>query len=70
MRMVPVVSSLASHIGYDGETRTLGVQHHDGSVFHYSDVHPLTHQALMSSPSKGTFMHTHIRGKKPHKQIK
>ena len=68
--LLPVISSLARSIGYDPETRTLAVEHHDRSLYHYKDVHPLQHQALMSSKSKGTYLHKNIRGKHAQIQIK
>lgn len=68
--MMPVISSLASHIGYNPVERVLSVKHHDGSIYDYAGVHPLTHAALMNSPSKGAFLHKVIRGKHKHTQIK
>ena len=68
--MQPVISGLAKKIGYDAPTKTLAVEHHDSSVYHYSGVHPLTHAALMNSPSKGKFLHRNVRGKHSHVQIK
>jgi hypothetical protein len=70
MKMVNVASSLAAAVGYDEGTRTLGIEHHDGSVYHYHPVSKETHQALMRSRSKGSFLHQHVRGKINHVQIK
>lgn len=70
IKLQPVISDLAKRIGYDRQTSTLGVEHHDGSVYHYSGVTPLKHSALMAAPSKGSFLHKHIRGKHKHTQIR
>ena len=68
--LTPVASSLARGIGYDEPTQTLAVEHHDKSVYHYHPVSPMMHRQLMSSKSKGAFLHAHVRGRIRHTQMK
>lgn len=70
IELKPVISTLASHVGFDAASGTLAVRHHDGSEYHYHGVHPIQYAELMRSKSLGTYMHQNIRGKKKHTQVK
>lgn len=61
MNRTPVDSSHVAAIGYDPETRKLEVGYKDGSVYHYHNVSPERHAALMSSNSIGKHLHHHIK---------
>lgn len=68
--MRPVLSTLASHIGYNPDTQTLHVRHHDGSEYTYAAVPSIKHDELMRAKSTGSYLHQHIRGKHRHSQTK
>jgi hypothetical protein len=56
-----VKSSNISEVGYDPETKTLGVKFHNGGVAHYHDVAPEKHTAMMAAESIGKHLHAHIK---------
>lgn len=58
----PVSSSNVSSVGYDKNTKTMAVEYSDGTVYHYHDVDPDTHQALISAKSIGKHIHQNIKG--------
>lgn len=70
--LIPVSppSSLARSLGYDGQTHTLAVEHHDNTVYHYDGVSPAKWDALRNAASVGSYLHKHIRGKHTHTQVK
>lgn len=53
MEMTPVESKAINAVGYDPETRTMGIEFHSGRVHHYPDTLPHEHEALMSAGSIG-----------------
>lgn len=64
MNMVPIKSSNISAVGYDPESRTLGVQFKTGAEHHYADVPPERYAAMTASDPKhsvGSYFHTHIK---------
>jgi hypothetical protein len=61
MNRTPVSSSYAASVGYDANTTTLEVEHHDGSVYQYFDIPETVYRELMQASSFGAFMHTEIR---------
>lgn len=61
MERVPVSSSNVSSIGYDADVQILEVEFRNGSVYQYSGVPPSEHEALMSSDSKGKYLHANIK---------
>jgi hypothetical protein len=61
--MKPVNSSNITAVGYDPASKTLAVQFKSGGTYHYQNVTPEKHGALMSASSIGGHLHTHI---KPH----
>jgi hypothetical protein len=62
IQLLPVQSNTMSHIGYDGETKTLAVQFRSG-LYHYSGVPQELYNEFMASESKGTFLNMHIARK-------
>jgi hypothetical protein len=69
VKLEPVTSSNIAAVGYDHATRTLGVQFKSGGTYHYHDVSPEEHRALVSADSIGSHFHQHIRsGKRVSKQ--
>lgn len=63
MERVPVNSSNVSSIGYDVDGQVLEVEFHNGSVYQYAGVPPSEHEALMTSDSKGKFLHANIKSR-------
>lgn len=64
MNHVSVASSNIETIGYDEDTRVLAVTMKDGGrAYHYQNVPPEAHSALMAAPSIGIHIHEHIKGK-------
>lgn len=58
--LLPVDSSMMSHVGYDPATQTLTVLFDSGKMYEYSGVEPEVHERLMASSSKGSFMRNEI----------
>ncbi len=58
---IPVKSSNIVAVGYDVDSKTLAVQFKNGT-YHYPDVKPEVHAALVSADSVGRFFQEHIRG--------
>lgn len=69
--MTPIESSSQiKAIGYDASTRMLAVTFiHSGSTYHYADVPPEKHAALMAAESKGSHLGKHIKGQHEYKKI-
>lgn len=63
-----VSSSNIRSIGYDEDSQTLEVEFNNGGVYEYLGVPPSEHDALMQAPSVGSYLHTHIKGKYPHRK--
>lgn len=70
MRRQPVRSSNILSIGYEQETKTLEVEFHSGDVYQYSGVPEAVYQALMQAASKGSYLHNHIKGRYPFRQVR
>lgn len=62
----PVKSSNVTSVGFDPETGTMAVEYKDGSVYHYHNVEPDKHEALVSSKSVGGYIHANIKGNYKH----
>lgn len=63
MNRTPVKSSNIRSVGYDAAAKRLAVEFSSGTVYHYEDVPPEAHAALMSADSIGKHFGTAIRGK-------
>ena len=67
MNYVKVESSQIEAVGYDPETQTLGLKfppnkrQPEGAEYHYGNVSPRTHQALMAAPSIGSYFGQNIK---------
>jgi hypothetical protein len=57
----PVQSSNIKSIGHDGD-KTLSVEFKNGGVYHYHDVTPAQHAALVGADSVGGHFHSNIKG--------
>jgi hypothetical protein len=56
-------------VGYDPETRMLGVVFNSGQTYCYEDVPPEVHQELMAAGSKGQYMRAAIIGVYPDYRV-
>mgnify|MGYP001561616820 CR=1 FL=1 len=56
------MSTLIQALGYDPDTATLGVQFHDGAVYHYQHVTPAVYAGLLGATSLGSHFGQFIRG--------
>lgn len=64
MQMKPVKSSNVESVGYDSETKTLGVKFKNNpKVYEYPGVPADTHAALMAAESVGSYFARNIKGK-------
>ncbi len=61
MQRQEVTSSNVESIGYDQSTGTMEVAFKNGSIYEYYAIPPNLHEELMSSPSIGTFLSTHVK---------
>ena len=58
-----VSSSNIDTVHYDNHHMLLSVTFHDGSVYNYANVPPEMYKALINAPSKGGYLHHHIKEK-------
>ena len=66
MKYTPVDSSQIAEVGYDAETYTLGIKFKNRSgisEYHYANVKPSLHEALVGAISVGKFFGEHIKSK-------
>ena len=61
MQHEPVHSTNLASVGYDSQSCTLEVRFRNGSTYQYADVPESVYHGLMSSPSKGTFLHSFVK---------
>lgn len=61
-----VYSSHVARIGYDDASATLRVEYTNGRAVEYVEVSPATADSVMSAPSIGAALHSHVRGKHKH----
>lgn len=61
MERVKVESSNIRSVGYDKETGVLEIEFSNDSIFQYDSIQPETHNALMTSKSKGKYFHNYIK---------
>lgn len=67
MNMIPVSSSNLSSVGY--ENGTLYVRFHNGSLYSYSGVPESIYHGLMSAPSHGSYLASHVKNVYPYRRI-
>lgn len=65
----PVQSSNLRSVGYDLASQVLEVEFHDGSVYQYHGVPSPVHAGLMAAPSKGAYLHEHIRDRYSYQRV-
>jgi len=65
-----VQSSNLYSVGYDAEDEILEIEFNDSSVYQYFGIPEYIYSNLMSASSKGSYHHSHIRGKYRYKKIR
>ena len=65
-----VSSSKIRSVGYDDRTRTLEVEHTDGSVYQYTGVSPEVHRRMMADPSIASFYQDRVEEDFSRKRIR
>jgi hypothetical protein len=64
IQMNPVMASIISSIGYDGETSSLYIQFKaTGIIYQYNDVPVSVYDELLNSDGKGLYYNQYIRNK-------
>lgn len=61
IKTAPVESSMISQIGHDPDNRTLRVKFKNGDEWDYADVSQEEAEELLTSKSKGSHFHKHIK---------
>lgn len=56
-------------VKYDADTKALTITFRGGRQYQYSDVPKDLADGLHQSPSKGSFIHSYIKNKFPHKTV-
>ncbi len=69
MERQPVKSSNIRSVGYDPATRTLEIEFSAGGVYHYVNLAPVVHAALMKAPSKGTYLEARVKNRYRRKKV-
>lgn len=69
MHRQSVNSSNLKSVGYDSTTQILEIEFHHGGVYQYSGVSHAVFDGLLSAGSKGTYFHSHIKGRYPYRRI-
>jgi hypothetical protein len=65
MKMTPVTSAAATHVGHDGND--LHVTYPGGKTYVHAGVPAALHAQMMDGRSVGQFLNTHIRKQFPGK---
>jgi hypothetical protein len=60
MARTEVVSSAIVAVGYDAAEKILEIDFRDGVIYHFFDVPPSVHKALLRARSKGKYYNKHI----------
>ena len=69
MKRQHVQSSSVASVGYDADSRTLELKYVSGDIYHYFDVSPLVHTALLNAKSIGAFVNKRIKPSYSYVQI-
>jgi KTSC domain len=61
MQAIPVQSTTLAAVAYDPAQHLLQLEFRDRTIYHYRDVPPDVHDALLRAPSKGAYFNRVIR---------
>ena len=68
-KMTVVRSSTINSVGHDPETSEMTVNFSNGGSYVYDGVPAALYQALLDSPSAGSFLHRHIKGRYAYRKV-
>jgi hypothetical protein len=58
----PVASTHIAQVGYEDDSRVLGIRFQDGGVYEYQNVPVELVESFLKAPSKGHFFRDRIKG--------
>lgn len=61
MEYIPVASSNILAIGYQADSKTLGVKFKNGTEYHYSSVSKEIFEGFLNADSKGAYLDQNIK---------
>ena len=61
MRRKRLSSTSIASVGYDRTSATLEIEFIGGTIYQYFDVPEADYKALMSAPSKGTYVNRYLK---------
>ena len=67
--LTQIYSSNIKAVGYDPATKTLRVKFNTNKIYDYMNLSPEEFEAFMDAPSKGSYFHQFIKGKKQFKTV-
>ena len=67
MNMIPVASSNIYSVGYDDDI--LYVRFHSGGLYAYFGVPEYVYSNMLHAPSKGKYLHAHVKGHYRYQRI-
>ena len=70
MRITAVESTTLAAVAYDQTLTLLQLEFCSGAVYQYFDVPDAVHQALLQSPSKGSYFNQTIRSRFSYRRIR
>jgi hypothetical protein len=70
MNHTRVISSDLCSVGYDLASATLEVTFHSGGTYQYYGVPQSIFDALMAAPSKGKYLHRHIKHRYQYRHVR
>jgi len=70
MKTTAVDSTMLRTIGYDAERQLLQIEFQNHSIYQYFNVPEAAYEALIQSPSKGTYFNQCIRPEFDFAQVK
>lgn len=62
IKRTPVKSSSIASVGYEPKHAILAVQFKNGGLYHFNNVSPAAHQALIGAKSIGQYFGKNFRG--------
>lgn len=69
MNVTAVESTTLATVAYDEAQKLLRLEFRSAAIYQYLGVPALVHQALLSSPSKGSYFNQAIRGRFAYQRV-
>ena len=70
MNWKQVQSTAIKAIGYESDTKTLGVEFCNGTTYHYFNVPSPIHEQFIGACSHGTFHHDQVKTKYRYRRVR